>query len=154
MIKENNVIEDISWVACIKGKNRDPLSCAYRVAIDDQIKEFRKTQPSICVFCNKTNSEMHVDHIIHFEKLVLDFELINKLPVPKTFSNYHTNQKCFSKTDKEFEDSWKEFHKKYAQLRILCRECNSTIEKYKPEQNVSIVNAIEYIDDLLEKLNI
>ncbi len=171
MVKENSVEEDISWVACIKGKTRDPLPIAYRVAIDDQIKEFRKDKPSKCVNCGETKGEMHVDHIIHFEKLILDFEKLiiapekdSKLQIPKLFANHSSNMKCFRDTDKEFEKKWKDFHKKNATLRILCKKCNTTRENYKepelteaqnetpPNNNVMrtfVYNGVEYIDDLV-----
>jgi hypothetical protein len=35
----------------------------------------------------------------------------------------------FKQEDKEFENEWKKYHKKYALLRCLCMKCNLTREK-------------------------
>lgn len=118
--------DNISWRSCISGKSKNHLKSALRVAIHDQILEFRRNCPLVqCCFCKSTDaSEYHVDHINHFEEILAKFLLYNILKLPSNFKDSSLNLKTFLPSDLDFENSWKMFHKKEARLRLLCSSCN------------------------------
>lgn len=131
IINNDGTKDGISWHYCLDKKKRDEFKVACRVAIVDQILEFKINSNLQCCLCNISEVKFHVDHIVHFEKLLQDFLSANKLKVPSSFDDYHDGRACFKNEDKEFEKNWQEYHAKYAQLRILCETCNLSREKFK-----------------------
>lgn len=133
-IIKTDSVEDISWRQCISGKGKSCYKSALRYSIEDQIQLFKKTNNiDKCTLCGKsTNRKPHVDHIIHFEKLIQDFNSTNGMAIPTQFneSNDGTNRKNFTPEDELYANAWKEYHKNNAQLRILCSKCNLTREHY------------------------
>ncbi len=123
IIKQDNIIEDVSWRKCIYNKNiNHDLNSALRYSINDQIYEYRNSVDiSKCKLCDKpTNNKPHIDHIIEFKNLVIDFHNNNKLVIPTSFDNTidGSNRKTFKKIDIEYENKWKEYHKQNAVLRL------------------------------------
>jgi hypothetical protein len=132
MLKEHNIVEDISWRKCISGAERDNFKSALRIAIQDQIDCFRNNNSKKCELCNiEEDIEYHVDHINHFEEIVYEFLQNTKFSKPTIFRSIYDNRKAFMEIDKEYENMWKIFHKSKAQLRILCRSCNLKRPKWK-----------------------
>lgn len=135
-VDEYNNFTDISWRTAIKGKARSiqqNFTNALRETIFNQIMEFKKNNVNVCELCNSSKEvEYHVDHKIHFQKLVVEFLDKNKLPVPKTFGNTNDgrNRTVFLKQDEEFKASWENYHKDNAVLRILCKDCNLSRKNY------------------------
>lgn len=130
LIKDNGSIEDISYRCCIytRNSNLDFLN-AMRNSIKPQIKEFRFMSKNKCEFCGDT-SNIHIDHIYLFKYLVLDFKkLFDQKDIPITFDDGIDNIAIFKKEDKDFSDSWYEYHKTHATLRPLCKRCNLSRSK-------------------------
>jgi hypothetical protein len=129
MIKCNNNEEDISYLKCVTQSSKDKLQIAMRNAITPQIYEIRDNNKLQCVICNSIDNPQ-VDHIIHFEKLFLDFIKGKKLPTQ--FDKNIGFTAVFKKQDADFEKEWFYYHKQHATFQILCRHCNCSREKYKP----------------------
>jgi len=129
IVRDDGTTGDISWVLCTTKKSKDPIwnqkrdfRTAMRVAIEPQTLEFKETAKMCCVLC-KSTTQLEVDHIVTFEKLVKDF-LMDHPIVPTSFSELPDNRACFKTDDAEFELQWKDYHRDHASFRILCRECN------------------------------
>ena len=134
--KEDGSTDDISWINCISGTEKNTFKCALRVAIDEQIKVFRQITKYKCSICNTLDAnEYHVDHENHFEELICRFLQNTKKDKPSSFKNTSDNRKCFTMEDKEYEEEWKQFHKNNARLRMLCRSCNLKRPKWKQSSN-------------------
>jgi hypothetical protein len=123
MIKDDEIIEDISWRCCLEGKKNE-LTVAYRSAVVDQIINFRDTHAQICELCDIDTGLFHVDHTYHFYKLVRDFEESNNIIKPTKFDTMVDNRSCFSRVDRSYEELWQNYHRDNATLRILCDNCN------------------------------
>lgn len=129
IVVRNNDEESISWTTAIRGKNKSSkiLFCeSLRVAIEGQIKEFKKNKLKFCEICG-CGGEIHVDHIKHFSELVCNFLIQMKKEHQKIHKYFiktkdGTDRVCLK--NKKFEKKWIDFHKKNATLRILCRNCN------------------------------
>ena len=94
-----------------------------RNVINDQIIEYRTAQNKlVCEFCQSTDNP-HVDHIIHFEKLMKDFIKENK--APETFLHECNKKIRFRQEDEAFKTKWQQYHRENATLRILCAKCNT-----------------------------
>ena len=129
IIKDDGSTEDISYRCCInkRPKNHD-LNSAMRSAIEDQIIDFRNSIVNKkCEFCSSCDN-IEVDHIYLFKKLCLDF-LKNKKDIPNSFDDGKYNQAIFKKSDENFENEWKEYHKINSFLRFLCKKCNASRNK-------------------------
>ena len=102
---------DISWKCAITGKpkgNKHELMSAMRSSVDEQIFQFRKDNEEKCVLCPNTD-KLHVDHIIHFDEIVLNFIDIMKsknIKIPDTFgdTNDETHRRCFLEIDNKIND--------------------------------------------------
>jgi hypothetical protein len=127
---------DISWKCAITGKpkgNKHELMSAMRSSVDEQIFQFRKNNEEKCGLCTNTD-KLHVDHIIHFDEIVLNFinMIKNKnINIPNTFgdTNDDTHRRCFLEIDDNFKNEWVNYHYKNASLRMLCQNCNLTRSK-------------------------
>jgi 5-methylcytosine-specific restriction endonuclease McrA len=136
IIKKDGSEIDISWKVAITGKpkgDKQELMSAMRSSIDEQIVQFRKGSDKKCVLCTNTDN-LHIDHIIHFDEIVLNFINIMKsknINIPDTFgdTNDDTHRRCFLETDKDFKNEWTDYHYENAQLRVLCQKCNLTRTK-------------------------
>jgi hypothetical protein len=121
---------DISWRSAITGKrkgNKHHLMSAMRSSLDQQIYNFKKDNEKKCVLCHITD-KLHVDHIILFDEIALNFINSQNTTIPTKFAekNDNTNRKCFLESDIDFKKKWIEYHYKNASLRILCQKCNLT----------------------------
>lgn len=138
IIKTDESEIDISWKCAITGKpkgNKHDLMSAMRSSVDEQILRFRKNNKAKCALCPNTD-KLHVDHIIHFDEIVLNFINImesKKIKIPDTFgdTNDDTHRRCFLEIYNNFKNEWIEYHNKHATLRILCQTCNLTRTKTK-----------------------
>jgi len=129
---------DISWKCAITGKhksNKIELMSAMRSSVDKQIFNFKNKSNCSCELCPNTE-KLHVDHIIHFDEIVLNFINIMKVKevnIPNSFgeTDDNTNRRCFLGTNDDFKNEWITYHLKHASLRILCQTCNLTRVKTK-----------------------
>ncbi len=108
---------------------------AMRSSVDEQIFQFKKNNPEKCVLCTNTD-KLHVDHIIHFDEIALNFINImenENINIPNTFgdTNDETHRRCFLEIDNNFKNKWIDYHYKNATLRMLCQTCNLTRTKTK-----------------------
>jgi hypothetical protein len=140
VIKSDGTEEDISWRIATDGKrksNGQDLSAALRASIRFQVWEFKqKNNNNVCEICQLITDDIHADHIIQFDKLMIDFLKIckkNSIKIPEKFSqlNDGSNQTCFLTKDVSFESNWYDYHLEHAKLRILCSQCNLRRPKYK-----------------------
>jgi hypothetical protein len=135
IIKEGGSIDNVSVLHnCITGKPKNNLKIAMRVSIQPQIDEYKKNNPiKVCELCGK-HDRIEIDHHSEnapFAKLYNDFMEINELPIPTSFDDTRSHMKCFKKSDCVFENSWVQYHKEKAILRMLCRKCNGSQPNYK-----------------------
>jgi 5-methylcytosine-specific restriction endonuclease McrA len=131
IVLDNGTIDTISWVACVMRKSqtlKHKQTQAFRVAIDHQISNFRAATHTRCALCN-SNTNLEVDHVVHFAKLVYDFMKIHPNCPIELEKNEH-QQSCFSDTDSEYRDAWWKYHSVHAILRILCAKCNRQREQW------------------------
>ena len=90
-----------------------------RNLIAPQIQTFkRENTASTCYMCSCTLTKTHVDHVIHFAKLVHDY---TQLYGPRQ------DDDSFA-----FNGGFYEYHKQHAHLRIVCPTCNLTRPKWRP----------------------
>lgn len=135
-IKQKNKEDliDFSWVECLKKKKTPPLKDfkkALRTTIEPQIISFKNSCKELkCELCSSYKLPQ-VDHIIHFEKLIDDFKKINKENIPIIFYKNKLLDLEFKKEDELIKNNWYKYHLENATLRILCRTCNLTREKFK-----------------------
>jgi len=135
-IIKNGEIDDVSVMnKCITGKPKDNLKIAMRVSIQPQIDDYKKNiYIKKCELCGEID-KIEIDHhseIAPFAKLYSDFMALNTLPIPTSFNNTKSHMKCFKELDYTFEETWIQYHKEHAILRMLCRRCNSSRPKYFP----------------------
>lgn len=130
LIKNDGTTDDISYIKCIQKPSKDSnLKSAMRYAIVDQILEFKNNcDELVCEIC-KSDYIIQIDHVILFKQLYYDFLSQNTLPIPTTFDNTYYHSAMFKECDKEFENSWSDYHKNHALLRCLCNKCNQNRNK-------------------------
>lgn len=122
--------ESISWIKSITGIDNcveQKLYRAMRYSIKNQMYNYKNiSDKKKCELCGKKN-DLTVDHIIKFRILFQEF--ITKYPsYPKLFGKGIKGQVIFKKEDNKYENLWLSYHKKNALLRILCYECNISLE--------------------------
>jgi len=129
LIKENNDIDNISYIACInKPKTDKCLKEAMRFAVLSQILEFKNNQNKLeCSICKSTD-DIQIDHLILFKDLYDEF-IKTQNDIPSKFNENYYNAAQFKPEDKDFENAWAQFHKQKAELRCLCKNCNLTRKK-------------------------
>ena len=129
ILKNDDTIVSISWNKCVKqqdNSNQQKLVWAMRHSIEDQVKLFKKNNNKMCEFCG-TTKYLTVDHIIKFKKMAEDF--IDSNPdYPSKFDKNELSQEVFRIEDFVYKNNWQKYHEKYAELRILCQECNLGLE--------------------------
>jgi hypothetical protein len=113
-----------SWRYCIGVKLSSDLIRALRYSISKQILKFKNNNDRICQICNNNEGNFHVDHIKPFTIIKDEYIKLNKLTIPVSFIRSSDNNIKFKKEDKEFKKAWLRYHKKEAQLQILCDKCN------------------------------
>lgn len=138
IINEDGSIEDISWHSCVTGKPKtykQELLSALRYSIDYQIKNYKDNVLFYkCMLCDKECSkDFHIDHIIHFDKLVKDFHKSINIVPPNEFDNAddNTNRRKIKSIDRAYKKMWQEYHLQNAILRVTCKTCNLKRPKYK-----------------------
>ena len=141
VVRDDGTSVDISWKLCVSGKPKTHkllLRTAMRTSIQPQINDFRMGLPRselfTCMLCqHPTRGIVHIDHVIHFDKLADDFVRVVTDEIPTTFadSSDGTNRAVFKPEDSAFELKWQAYHHKHAVLRALCPTCNLKREKYK-----------------------
>jgi hypothetical protein len=162
-VVRNNYSEcTISCNACISGigmSNEQKFKEALRNVISDQTTEFKRNASQVnsannftcglcsCTLQNLDSSQVHVDHVIHFQKLVLDFLHVHpEILLPTNYtSNFNTSQ-----TEFMLEDAWigmlfAQYHSQHAILRVLCARCNLTRPHFKPRPASGILNPLEIL---------
>lgn len=139
IINIDDSIEDISWRMCVTGKPKtfkQELLSALRYSIDYQIKHFRNSNDlHKCMLCEQMieDNGLHIDHIIHFDKLVKQFLTNTSMTTPCDFDNAedYSNRRKFKTVDKDYELAWQKYHLENAELRVCCKNCNLKREKCK-----------------------
>jgi len=110
---------------CITGRKKPKYLIAMRVAIQQQIYEYKQQQIDFkCEICNNKEN-IQIDHKIPFHKLVFNFHEVCNLEKPTNFGCLSNNMKCFLPENLEYEIAWYQYHKQNAILRMLCQSCNS-----------------------------
>ena len=136
---------EISWRICVTGKyptSKTMFSEALRQAVSSQIQLFRResseSSESSCVLCGESLKDTHVDHVIHFAQLIEEFIELHKIKkIPTKYEKIPiTSEKTFTQEDAWIGRKFYEYHEKNAELRIVCKQCNLTREKYKKNKIV------------------
>ena len=139
VLNSNGKRTDISWRICVSGKpksTKTDLYSAMRYSVEDHIAAYRHDCITLhCALCASSIADCmyHVDHVVHFEKLVIDF--LNAQPkasVPSEFMECKdgTNRYVFKAEDQAFSDAFYMYHKEHAMLRKVCPKCNMTRPKH------------------------
>lgn len=135
-IKQKNKEElvSFSWNECLKKNKTTPIQDfkkALRITIEPQIINFKNSiEDKKCELCS-SKENIHVDHIIHFEKLIEDFLKINRENIPILFYKNKLLDLEFKEEDLIIKNNWYNFHLENATLRLLCQTCNLSRPKYK-----------------------
>ena len=138
IVNNDGTFTVISWLICVAAKCRPDkflFNQSLRESIKYQTFDFKKNAIiSCCVGCNclLEDGDYDVDHLVHFEKLVIDFmKLNNKIIIPNRYGKDEVSYHPLFLP----EDSWigllfAEYHQINSSLRILCKHCNKTRSKY------------------------
>ena len=116
-----------SYRKCVANKSkshnaRTNVISACRVAVYDQIRNFRDNNEHICDVCELPTLKPDVDH--HFEKITFQ-KILNNFVANKSYTDYklikddrghHLNE-----LDKK---EWQDYHREHAILRLLCKSCH------------------------------
>ena len=127
-IDNNNNEFVFSWNACCNGrdtKESEKLKEACRTSIKEQTASCWHSNNK-CYSCGKNKiTGFEVDHVNEFIKIVNDFMEINTIKIPDNFeSDAITSQYMFKKEDDNFKQSFQNYHRENAILRLLCKECH------------------------------
>jgi hypothetical protein len=104
-----------------------------RTAITDQMWDFKDKARlksggalccSTCAALDNPKGTMQVDHVHRFVKLRSDFMAINAAPVPEAFCRGRDGRPRIGRKFYAFRDSWQEYHRAHAKLRLLCASCH------------------------------
>ena len=135
MIKRTDGTDiDFSWVYCCKFKERtskEDLLRSLRAAIKGIVIDFKQKQGKmICNYCKNENElyeNYHVDHDNpSFDTLKNNFLQSTTKQIPSSFGNCEKYQlTIFNPEDEDFKNEWIEYHNKYCNFQILCRNCNA-----------------------------
>jgi hypothetical protein len=140
IINKNGTTTEISWRKCIKGKEDTPQQLykkALRQVISSQIQTYREkddTNISLCSLCNVSliDKMYHIDHEIHFAKLLDDFTKLHNIIIPTEYNKKPiTFERIFVDNDEWIGKLFYDYHLNNAKLRVVCEKCNLTREKYK-----------------------
>lgn len=121
---------DFSWRKCATGKATSSaanLRSAMREAVRSQVAAFRMHESAfLCGLCRREMGADpgHVDHIIPFELLALEFLADGSRTPPTQFDDGDACQAIFRRADEVFEAAWVAFHARRAQLRLVHARCN------------------------------
>ncbi len=126
----NNKKYIISWNDCCDGidkNNSNKLKEACRTSIHYQVKE-KWCDSNECFICGKIKTDeekFEVDHFTSEFCIILDkFMKQTNLEVPNKFDSNSTSQYSFKNQNKDFQTAFQEFHKKEADLKLLCYDCH------------------------------
>jgi len=135
IINKDNTTDSVSVMKkCISGKKSDNLTIAMRNSITPQIivykNQFEKLQCTLCENSDNIQVDHHKPQFIELKNTFLD-QYCGEIPT--SFDDNNFNSKIFSQSenDDNFKNSWINFHKNNAILRLLCRTCNLTRKKAK-----------------------
>lgn len=121
------------------------LRHAMLLSVKGQLQDFKDTEPEplMCAFNKEhTRGEYVASHYIRsLDELCEAFlKMFSSLRLPVAFDAKHGG--CFLEKDSTFETAWTTFHKKRANLRILCRACHllhtGNVNQYKVKGACSV----------------
>jgi hypothetical protein len=132
IVNNDNTSTDISWRKCItnrKDTDNALFRKALRTTIKPQIDEFRlKNDASNCELCDTKLDKLntHIDHIIHFHKLVSQFcDEYEFGDIPTNYDKIkNTYLVSFIEEDTIIGETFYDFHLENAKLRKVCDKCN------------------------------
>ena len=140
IVNVDGTITEISWRVCITGRGhtlQQSYNMALRETISPQIRTYRENKDtdmstcSICKICLQYKN-IHIDHEIHFAKLVDDFTQLYKIIIPIEYNKKPiTFERTFTPDNEWIGNLFYEYHLKNAKLRVVCEKCNLTRKKYK-----------------------
>lgn len=122
----------ISFHKCIHPKSYDgEMKSALRKAINHQIVEFRAGERGRepCSFCG-SKKKPHVDHVVEFDALVEGFFRETGVAAPESLVPEEWGR-GLGLEHRDLEVAFSDYHRRHAQLRILCEECNLKRPKAK-----------------------
>lgn len=142
--RHDGSVVSFSWRDCSmrspENTQKQNLKCAMRVAIENQVRQFRANRenlragkPLICELCDVSSPSTfyHVDHDNPSFKELVDevFEVYSEGEISrlKFGQNETTKQIIFDDTctfTVAFKEVWEDHHRENANLQILCRSCN------------------------------
>jgi len=127
-IDYNNKEFIFSWRACCDARDTkiiDKLKEACRTSIKEQTASCWCNNNK-CYVCGKNKTYgFEVDHLNEFSKIFKDFMESNTLQIPDDYdSDPITSQYMFTKEDDIFKQSFQNYHRENAILRLLCKECH------------------------------
>ena len=137
IVMKDGSLDYLSYHSCIDGYNPvASMKKAMRNIIEDQIKAFRSnvflnenidSNTIICELCKSrlnNGSDVHIDHVTEFHKLINQFLIEKNLTIIPTKNGSKVWDTTFE--DNELVKDWSNYHLKNALLRPLCAKCNLT----------------------------
>jgi hypothetical protein len=140
IVNKDNTTKEISWHKCVTGKD-NPFKKEYKDALREIInpqreafKQREDTDLTCCSLCHASleGLTIHIDHVIHFEKLVDDFTKEYDITIPTKYRKKPiTFRRLFQPEDEWIGNLFYKYHEDHAELRVTCDKCNLSREKYK-----------------------
>jgi hypothetical protein len=146
--KDNDIVDDISYVMCIKNmfgkytrdktyeedvknafRNESHVGKKKQFFIDNTVGE-GDTFFGVCAHCNKRTEKIAVDHYeAPFKQILGEFLIKESIQILDTevFENEKHEMRL---RDTKLAKRWLEFHDSKAKFRILCKSCNSHFGAY------------------------
>ena len=128
VVGADGTVDERSYKTALNGYNKTgEVKCCMRAVIQRQIEEFRRNNivPETCPICCAVMSEVHIDHIVPFCKLLADFLSKESL----TFDDIEIVREVGKNKrlkDEELGKRFADYHQQHAKLRYLCAHCNIT----------------------------
>jgi hypothetical protein len=119
-----------SYKNCLNGKynRRQRLIQQFRASIHEQIAEFRNShfeRGSQCPLCGSVMNSCDIDHIVKFRDILAQFLTSKNTSIDAIDFDVHTLDFSIGPQGKdEIVNEWQEFHRRNAQLRVICSACN------------------------------
>ena len=129
----------VSLNTCVTG-NRASVESLFkkslRYSICNQIIIFKQNaKTDKCDMCNVelNATDVHVDHVVHFEKIVSDFLVLHpEIQMPRIYANdIRTVHEQFHPVDAWIGVLFEAYHLQNAVLRVVCVNCNLTRPKWR-----------------------
>ena len=133
----SEIESSFSWKTCTnqepKFNVRQAFYNACRESITDQIMDYKKSNKMVCCECGSTD-RIEIDHWGPFEFREIVNQFLELYKMPRNYGKNKTTRQCiFLHEDRKIKKDFQDIHRKFAQLRPVCKMCHAT-KSYSPKQ--------------------